>query len=136
VVIGSLSILGIQDEDGLPPDMSMSNDIDSYTQADPARIFDLDEALGEGSLFHWGLLAVWKGTRRIPAERRARREGRRVPSAHKDRATPPCALRGSGPSGDLGKRPPAALQMLAVGAAMPALCALPAAVFRATRALP
>ena len=52
VVIGSLSILGIQDEDGLPAEMSMSNDIDSYTKADPGRIHDVNAALGEGSEFH------------------------------------------------------------------------------------
>ena len=34
----------------------------------------------------------------------------------------------AGPPGDLSRRPPAALQMLAVGAARPALCALPEAV--------
>lgn len=52
VVIGSLSILGTQDEDELPEEMSMSNDIDSYTKADPERIHDASAALGEGSDFH------------------------------------------------------------------------------------
>jgi hypothetical protein len=52
VVIGSLSILGTQDEDELPADMSMSIDVDAYTQADPGRIQDLSAALGEGSAFH------------------------------------------------------------------------------------
>jgi hypothetical protein len=52
VVIGSLSILGTQDEDELPIEMSMSNDIDCYTKADPARIYDAKSALGEGSEFH------------------------------------------------------------------------------------
>ena len=52
VVVGSLSILGIQDEDGLPAEMSMSNDIASYTKADPCRIHDVNAALGEGSEFH------------------------------------------------------------------------------------
>ncbi len=52
VVVGSLSILGTQDEDGLPADMSMSNDIDSYTKSDPGRIYDVSAALGEGSEFH------------------------------------------------------------------------------------
>jgi hypothetical protein len=52
VVVGSLSILGTQDEDELPPEMSMSNDIDSYTLADPGRIYDVNAALGEGSDFH------------------------------------------------------------------------------------
>jgi hypothetical protein len=52
VVIGSLAILGTQDEDELPADMSMSVDIDCYTKADPGRILDLQGALGEGSVFH------------------------------------------------------------------------------------
>lgn len=52
VVIGSLSILGTEDEDKLPMEMSMSIDIDCYTQADPARIYDVQAALGEGSDFH------------------------------------------------------------------------------------
>ena len=52
VVVGSLSILGTQDEDGLPAEMSMSIDIDSYTKADPGRIHDVNAALGEGSAFH------------------------------------------------------------------------------------
>lgn len=52
VVVGSLSILGTQDEDELPAEMSMSNDIDAYTKADPGRINDLSAALGEGSAFH------------------------------------------------------------------------------------
>ena len=52
VVVGSLSILGTQDEDGLPAEMSMSNDVDAYTKADPGRIHDANTALGEGSKFH------------------------------------------------------------------------------------
>lgn len=52
VVVGSLSILGTQDEEGLPAEMSMSNDVDSYTKADPGRIHDANAALGEGSEFH------------------------------------------------------------------------------------
>lgn len=52
VVVGSLSILGTEDEDGLPAEMSMSNDIDAYTKADPGRIHDANTALGEGSEFH------------------------------------------------------------------------------------
>lgn len=52
VVIGSLSILGTQDENELPPEMSMSIDVDSYTRADPGRIHDAAPALGEGSVFH------------------------------------------------------------------------------------
>lgn len=52
VVIGSLSILGTQDEDELPDGMAVSIDIDSYTRADPGRILDVKDALGEGSDFH------------------------------------------------------------------------------------
>lgn len=52
VVIGSLSILGTDDESNIPLDMSMSNDIDCYTRADPGRIHDVKTALGEGSKFH------------------------------------------------------------------------------------
>lgn len=52
VVVGSLSILGTQDEADLPLEMSMSIDIDSYTRSDPDRIFDAKAALGEGSEFH------------------------------------------------------------------------------------
>lgn len=52
VVIGSLSILGIDDEDDIPVDMSMSIDIDCYTKADPGCILDVKSALGEGSDFH------------------------------------------------------------------------------------
>jgi hypothetical protein len=52
VVIGSLSILGTDDEDDIPAEMSMSIDIDCYTKADPGRINDVRTALGEGSDFH------------------------------------------------------------------------------------
>ncbi len=52
VVIGSLSILGTQDEGGLPAGMAVSIDIDTYTRADPGRIHDVKDALGEGSDFH------------------------------------------------------------------------------------
>lgn len=52
VVIGSLSILGTQDEDELPCDMSMSIDVDAYTLADPGLILGLSASLGEGSDFH------------------------------------------------------------------------------------
>jgi hypothetical protein len=41
VVIGSLSILALEDSFDVPEDMSMSNDIDCYTKSDPARIFDV-----------------------------------------------------------------------------------------------
>jgi hypothetical protein len=52
VVIGSLSILGIGDEQDVPLDMAMSNDVDCYTRADPGRVLDAQAALGEGSAFH------------------------------------------------------------------------------------
>jgi len=52
VVIGSLSILALEDSGGLPEDMTMSNDVDAYTREDPPRIFDLQAALGADSDFH------------------------------------------------------------------------------------
>jgi hypothetical protein len=53
VVIGSLSVLGLHGvQDRIPPEMTMSIDVDVYTRADPGRIFDLLPALGEGSAFH------------------------------------------------------------------------------------
>jgi hypothetical protein len=52
VVIGSLSILGLEQSFEIPDSMTMSNDIDCYTQADPGRIFDLVDALGENSFYH------------------------------------------------------------------------------------
>lgn len=52
VVVGSLSVLGTQDENELPVEMSMSNDIDSYAKADPGRLMDIGAVLGESSAFH------------------------------------------------------------------------------------
>lgn len=52
VVIGSLAVLGLDDDASIPEDMSMSTDIDAYTKADPARIFDVVAALGADSEFH------------------------------------------------------------------------------------
>lgn len=52
VVIGSLSILGLQQSFDVPDAMTMSNDVDCYTQADPGRIFDVVGALGENSPYH------------------------------------------------------------------------------------
>ena len=52
VVIGSLSILGLEESFQIPDSMTMSNDVDCYTQADPGRIFDLVAALGENSPYH------------------------------------------------------------------------------------
>ena len=51
VVIGSLTALGIAQAGRIPPRMLMSIDVDCYTRQDPERIFELREALGEGSPF-------------------------------------------------------------------------------------
>jgi hypothetical protein len=52
VVVGSLSVLGMAEVAAIPADMTMSIDADCYTRADPGRIFDLQDALGEGSPYH------------------------------------------------------------------------------------
>ena len=52
VVIGSLSILGLEEHFDIPDDMTLSNDVDCYTRDDPDRIFDLIGALGENSPHH------------------------------------------------------------------------------------
>ncbi|HSO46237.1 MAG TPA: DUF6036 family nucleotidyltransferase [Rhodoferax sp.] len=52
VVIGSLSVLGMAQVDAIPPDMTLSIDADCYTLTDPPRVFDLADALGEGSPYH------------------------------------------------------------------------------------
>ena len=52
VVIGSLSILGLEDAFDIPEDMTLSNDVDCYTRDDPDRTFDLVAALGENSAWH------------------------------------------------------------------------------------
>lgn len=52
VVVGSLSVLGLAEVAAVPDDMTVSIDADCYTQSDPARIFDLQAALGEGSAYH------------------------------------------------------------------------------------
>lgn len=52
VVIGSLSILGLEHVADIPSGMSMSIDVDAYTRQDPGRIFDLKDSLGEDSPFH------------------------------------------------------------------------------------
>lgn len=49
VVIGSLSALGTAG--AVPPRMAMSVDVDAWCKRDPARIFELRGALGEGSAF-------------------------------------------------------------------------------------
>lgn len=52
VVVGSLSVLGMAEVAAIPADMTMSIDADCYTPADPARIFELQASLGEGSPYH------------------------------------------------------------------------------------
>lgn len=49
VVFGSLAALGYAGE--LPPRMAMSLDVDAFGKSDPARIFELAGALGQGSAF-------------------------------------------------------------------------------------
>ncbi|OGA03991.1 MAG: hypothetical protein A3H35_00980 [Betaproteobacteria bacterium RIFCSPLOWO2_02_FULL_62_17] len=51
VVIGSLSALAILPAGRIPARMLMSIDVDCYTRRDPARIFELQHDLGEGSAF-------------------------------------------------------------------------------------
>lgn len=52
VVVGSLCVLGVvQRSSEIPARMLMSIDVDCYTKADPGRIFELREKLGQGSQF-------------------------------------------------------------------------------------
>lgn len=51
VIVGSNSVLGVPRDVRLPERMTMSNDVDAYTKSDPARVFDLEEALGQRSAF-------------------------------------------------------------------------------------
>ena len=51
VVVGSLSILGVVKGSDAPARMLMSIDVDCFTRRDPGRIFELKQALGEGSPF-------------------------------------------------------------------------------------
>ena len=51
VIVGSNSVLGIPRDTRLPRRMTMSNDVDAYTKADPERIFDLEVPLGQSSAF-------------------------------------------------------------------------------------
>ncbi len=75
-----------------------------------------------------GLLTLPGHSRRCRAGRRARRECGGVLPAHNKRATTPCGQRGIGPPGDLRKRPPSALHVLAVGRLLLAARASMAAV--------
>ena len=52
VVVGSVSVLGMSEVAALPADMTVSIDADCYTRLDPARVFDLQGKLGEGSDYH------------------------------------------------------------------------------------
>ena len=49
VVLGSLAVLGCAGE--VPPRMAASIDVDACGRNDPARVFDLAPALGQGSPF-------------------------------------------------------------------------------------
>lgn len=52
VVIGSLSILGLEGDFDIPDDMTLSVDVDCYAKEDPGRTADLVQALGENSAYH------------------------------------------------------------------------------------
>lgn len=52
VVVGSLSILGLEGDFKIPEGMTLSIDVDCYTKSDPDRIFDVLSALGENSPYH------------------------------------------------------------------------------------
>ncbi len=49
VVLGSLAALGYAGQ--VPPRMALSLDVDAFCKSDPARVFELARALGEGSPF-------------------------------------------------------------------------------------
>jgi hypothetical protein len=49
VVIGSLAVLGYTGD--VPARMAVSIDVDAWCKSDPARVFDLAAALGQGSPF-------------------------------------------------------------------------------------
>lgn len=51
VVVGSHSALGVPRDRALPSRMTMSIDVDAWTRSDPARVFELQAALGQGSAF-------------------------------------------------------------------------------------
>lgn len=52
VIVGSLSVLGMEEVAAIPADMTLSIDADCYTESDPTRVFELKDALGEGSAYH------------------------------------------------------------------------------------
>lgn len=51
VVVGSLSILGVVRGVEIPERMLVSIDVDCYTPDNPERVFELGDALGQGSGF-------------------------------------------------------------------------------------
>lgn len=51
VVMGSNSVMAFAAHTRIPPEMTLSLDVDAYTKADPGRVFDLLEQLGENSAF-------------------------------------------------------------------------------------
>lgn len=52
VVIGSLSILGLDGEVAVPDEMALSIDVDAWPRDDPGRVFELLPAFGERSDYH------------------------------------------------------------------------------------
>ena len=52
VVIGSLSILGLEGDFDIPDGMTLSIAVTCYTKSDPERILDVLGALGENSPYH------------------------------------------------------------------------------------
>ena len=51
VVVGSNSVMALAPHTSIPAEMTMSIDVDAFTRADPGRIFDLADSLGEHSAF-------------------------------------------------------------------------------------
>jgi hypothetical protein len=51
VVIGSLSVLGLLDERGIPDAMTVSTEVDAYPESDPDRAFEIADDFGLGSAF-------------------------------------------------------------------------------------
>lgn len=52
IVIGSLSILGLEADFSVPPDIAMSNDVGWFARDDPDRVFKLVGSMGENSACH------------------------------------------------------------------------------------
>lgn len=51
VVIGSLSVLGLVEEDRVPATMIVSTEVDAYPEADPPKAFEIADDFGLGSKF-------------------------------------------------------------------------------------